>query len=305
MSTEPWSGQLHNCSDPDEPHPPLTAFELSSTSSYSPNLLLWVGGLSDVLGSAVYLSRLGSALAPVGWGVAQAGLRSAAHGWGGFSVADDAQGLAQIVRYFKEKRGKDKVVLMGFSTGCQDAIAYLHLHGLKSFPNLAGVILQAPVSDREAIQAYFPDVLPSTPRPEPGTDLAAFVPHAWSSKFWTRGGVTYKRWWSLAAKPDTDEINLDESEDFFSSDLSPQRYKNVFAPLAAPILFLLGDKDMTYPPAVRDNLPEQLERLKTALPDHKLFSPLSAVLAGAGHQVAEEAPQAILVEKVVEFVKAL
>jgi pimeloyl-ACP methyl ester carboxylesterase len=164
------------------------------------------------------------------------------------------------------------------------------------------VILQAPVSDRQIIESDYAHIIPK-PSSVP-QDLNQFVPAEWSSAFYTIAGCTWKRWLSLTWKPEEDEINLDKSEDFFSSDLSDHRLENVFEPLECPILVLLSGEDTTYPKAVKEKLPELLGRFEQAVGDER-WSPLSGILKGAGHNVEEDEPAKVLVEKVVAFVRGL
>jgi len=53
--------------------------------------------------------------------------------------------------YFRKIGKFGKIVLMGSSTGCQDVMEYLTGANAAKRPRIDGGILQAPVSDREAI----------------------------------------------------------------------------------------------------------------------------------------------------------
>ncbi|GAA6049746.1 hypothetical protein JCM3770_004438 [Rhodotorula araucariae] len=294
--TDPQPGTLHTCSTA---WPVLTAFEFSSpSSSPSAPLVVFIGGLGDSLLSTPYLPKLAKALGGLGWRLAQASISSSGRSWGGGTVGQDAQELAQITRYFAE-RGASKIVLMGSSTGCQDAVAYLHAS--RDFPELAGVVLQAPVSDREIedVQKLVNSIDRDTPAP---ADPDSFVPPAWSNLFHCKSGVTYARWRSLTVKPDTDAVDLDVSEDFFSSDLSDTRLRNVFAPVTCPLLVVLSGNDSSYPPHVKRALPALLERFRTAAP---ALSPQSTILEGAGHTLGAGTHADAFAERVVAFVAAL
>ncbi|GAA5826552.1 hypothetical protein JCM11251_002424 [Rhodosporidiobolus azoricus] len=293
----PIPGQLHLCSS----DPTLTAFEFTSPSSPSPSsdIVLFIGGLSDSFLSVPYLPRLSATLASNGWGLVQAQLRSAGHSWGACTVKEDAEQLGAIVQYFKEEQGKRRVVLMGHSTGCQDAIAYAHL--CSSLPPLDGIILQAPISDREGTEHWFPHIVPKEPRSS--YDLDAFVPRDWSSTYFTIGGVTYRRWLSLMCPPPSDKIDLLVSEDFFSSDLSDARLSSAFGAVTCPLLVFIGGND-AYPPHVKEKLPELLGRYERAT-GAKNWSPLSKIIEGASHNIAEEAQAREMADAVGQFVKGL
>ncbi|BGP40763.1 hypothetical protein JCM10450v2_004764 [Rhodotorula kratochvilovae] len=292
---DPQPGTLHTCSTS---WPVLTAFEFASSSSSPSPLVVFIGGLGDTLLSTPYLPKLAKTLDKQGWRLAQASISSSGHAWGGANVAQDAKELAQVTRYFKE-RGASKIVLMGSSTGCQDAIAYLHAS--RDFPELAGVVLQAPVSDREieAVQKLVDSIDPDAPSP---SDPLSFVPPAWSRLFHCKSGVTYARWRSLTVKPASDDIDLAVSEDFFSSDLSDTRLRNVFAPVTCPLLVVLSGNDSSYPPQVKSALPSLLERFRSAAPT---ISPQSTILNGAGHTLGDGVHADQFAERVSAFVAAL
>ncbi|PWN29748.1 DUF1749-domain-containing protein, partial [Jaminaea rosea] len=119
-----------------------------------PHSVVFIPGLTDTFGTCPYLDRLAAGVAPYGFSVVQLQLSSSLGGFGVCSLEGDAQEIARGVSWLREKRGKDKVVLMGHSTGCQDAMAYLsHPNGAAARGEKAivdGVVLQAPVSDRES-----------------------------------------------------------------------------------------------------------------------------------------------------------
>ncbi|GAA6032633.1 hypothetical protein JCM8097_004853 [Rhodosporidiobolus ruineniae] len=297
MLPEPAAGIFHVVAQ----DPTISAFEFSPSPSPLKHLVVFVGGLSDSILSVPYASRLAAGLREHGWGLAQAQLRSTGDAFGGCTVTQDAEQLGQIVDYFR-RRGVDKVVLMGHSTGCQDAIAYLHLRQPSSLPSLDGVILQAPVSDREPLEHWYPGQADLPPSLE---NMDDFIPSSQSKIYFTCGGIRARRWKSLTAKPDTDVVDIDVSEDFFSSDLSDARLANVFRPLACPLLTLLGGNDGAYPPHVKEKLPELLGRFKAACPEAKLWSEQSGIIPGGSHNLEEEEGAKVMVDRVVKFVQGL
>lgn len=103
-------GHLHHYA----PEQELTAFEHGEGQHN--DIVILINGLNGSLGLG-YSTGLAKALQEVGWSMVEVLLSSSGAGWGGCSVKQDAEELAMCVRYFKEKRGKDKVVLMGHSTG--------------------------------------------------------------------------------------------------------------------------------------------------------------------------------------------
>lgn len=143
---------------------------------------------------------------------------------------------------------------------------------------------------------------PSPLIPSPPSTEQDFIPRKLSDLWGAKAGITYRRWNSLLAKPASDEIDLDNSEDFFSSDMSEARWKNVFAPVESPLLVLLSEKDEAYPPHV--DVTKLLPMFKTALGEGR-WNDESRVVPGATHAVDGEAPRRLLFEAVTRFVQKL
>jgi pimeloyl-ACP methyl ester carboxylesterase len=160
----------------------------STTTNTSPtlqqppkNTLLFIGGMFSSFLSPSYTLTLPALLSPH-WRVCEVQLSSAGRGFGTSSLAKDVQELEAAVRFVRqtlhgtttagedEDKDEGKVVLMGHSTGCQDALSYLSLPTkssplpLSARPKIDGVILQAPVSDREAAH---PHLVPATHEEQP------------------------------------------------------------------------------------------------------------------------------------------
>ncbi|KAG9824819.1 DUF1749-domain-containing protein, partial [Aureobasidium melanogenum] len=137
------TGTLHHV-------PPVSAFEITSSSSNSSNLLLWIGGLTDTYHSVDYVYQLAKSL-PKTWSLAQTNLSSAGSGWGTSSLSQDVNEISSLVHHFRTQ-GKQKIVIMGHSTGCQDCLHYFASEDKRGDrAAVDGVVLQASVSDREAI----------------------------------------------------------------------------------------------------------------------------------------------------------
>jgi len=101
------------------------------------------------------------------WGLIQPLLRSCYNQFGFCSIFSDVEDVDHLLSFFDELYSQNekltktnggnemklkffkKVVLMGFSTGCQVALLYLR-HG-KFRQNINGVVLHGPVSDRFAL----------------------------------------------------------------------------------------------------------------------------------------------------------
>jgi hypothetical protein len=144
-------------------------FEYTGSTVRKPHSLLFVGGLGDGMATTSYMSALVYALQPTQWSLFTLNLTSSYQAWGLGHLDRDTTEIAQCIEYINEYKqakfgGGGKVVLMGHSTGSQDVLHYLYRSNphtsLSSFdkdlqhmkrPAIDGAIMQAPVSDREAI----------------------------------------------------------------------------------------------------------------------------------------------------------
>ncbi|KAG2447791.1 hypothetical protein HYH02_007248 [Chlamydomonas schloesseri] len=83
-----------------------------------------VGGLTDGLLFAPYVAPLTEALSKRGWAAVHASLQSSWTGYGTGSLDRDAGDLRLLLGHLRRQHGITGVVLMGHSTGCQDAVRY-------------------------------------------------------------------------------------------------------------------------------------------------------------------------------------
>ncbi|KAK5016716.1 siderophore biosynthesis lipase/esterase-like protein [Cryomyces antarcticus] len=230
--------------------PRLVAFEDSSVLTRGiPNTLIWIGGLSDGLFTVKYTSTLAQALPP-DWSLVRPLLSSSYNGWGTSSLKRDVKELGKLVDYLRGMRKGAVIVLMGHSTGCQDCIEYATGEGASERPPIDGIILQAPVSDREAMIHMMPDQY------RPTTELAQrwlddgkgedVLPNSATKAFFDSTPVTARRWLSLASP------NRDGDDDFFSSDLSTESLRKTFGALkrSTPLLVLFGGQDQYVPDSI-------------------------------------------------------
>jgi len=125
------------------------AFEAGFQRLEGSKALVCIGGLTDGLLSLRYLPSLATAVKRCGWRTFQPVLQSSYRGWGFGSLQDDAAGLDRLLSFLSAKRGISEVVLLGSSTGCQDAVHFLKVGTRRDL--IRGIVLQAPVSDREAL----------------------------------------------------------------------------------------------------------------------------------------------------------
>ncbi|RVD88315.1 uncharacterized protein DFL_002504 [Arthrobotrys flagrans] len=232
----------------------LTAFEfdspvLRSSDGGKPNTLLFIAGLGDNLLTVPYVSDL----VRTGWSVVQVSISSTANGWGTGTLTRDAKELALCISYFKIQLSRPKVVLLGHSTGCQDIMHYLcrlevsqQAHG-----QLDGAILQAPVSDREALCAMmgketYERSWKHAQRLIKSGRGGEIMP-AQITKEVFEAPCSAFRWYSLTSP------NMDGEDDFFSSDISEETLEGTFGgivPAETPLLVVYSGGDEFVPAAV-------------------------------------------------------
>ncbi|GME32323.1 hypothetical protein GTA08_BOTSDO01507 [Neofusicoccum parvum] len=218
--------------------PGLIAFEhkpATDTPTANPNTLIWLGGLGDGLLTVPYATRLAARL-PANWTLAQPILSSAYGGWGTSSVGRDADELARLVAHLRRARPGARVALMGHSTGCQDAVEYVCAPSAASPPSAAAtstrppldaVVLQAPVSDREAlVQALGAEACARVSAAARAMVEAGrgedVLPFELTGAVFQRTPVAARRWLSLASPEKRG------AEDFFSSDLPDEVLERTF-----------------------------------------------------------------------------
>jgi pimeloyl-ACP methyl ester carboxylesterase len=93
------------------------------------------------------VERLAEELDVEGWSLVQLVMSSSYLQFGISSLDTDAEELNMLIDSLKQTGCASQVVIAGHSTGCQDAVHYARKHPGR----LDGVILQAPVSDRECM----------------------------------------------------------------------------------------------------------------------------------------------------------
>ena len=244
--------------------PNLTAFQPctnkllpTAATTLASKVLIWIGGMSDTPLSVSYPSTIALAL-DASWSLLTVSLSSVGLGWGVGSIAHDADDIARIVAFVRARRSDARVVLMGHSTGCQDCIEYVTGRNAGvDRPPVQGIILQAPVSDRQALQstlpAHFLDNVNQRAlemcRNGSGKDC---LPQSMTGPAFGRLGLTAKRWVDVASPG---PLN-DGADDFFSSDLSDERLDSSFGkvPPSTPLLVLFSGADDSVPLTVDSGL---------------------------------------------------
>jgi triacylglycerol esterase/lipase EstA (alpha/beta hydrolase family) len=91
-----------------------------------------------------HLIPLQQRLAAKNWSLVQPFLQSGHTGCGIASLQSDVEDLDTLVDFLQEKKGFNRFILIGYSTGCQDSVAYLRSG--RSASKIAAVILQVRIS---------------------------------------------------------------------------------------------------------------------------------------------------------------
>lgn len=247
-------------------HLPAVNLTQDATDPESINTILFIGGLGDDIFSPQYVhQRVVPAIYSdgelTGWRVAEVGISSSANGWGTGSVERDAEELAKCVYYYKAIRPNGRVVIMGHSTGCQD-IFYM-MTRLVPTPPVDGIILQAPISDREALTQLPPSatlltiatslvMAPASPGHPNAPGGRTILPIELTSQvFGWHQPISANRWFSLTAPRDTMTGKPIGEEDFFSSDFSEDVIRKYtwgkLKPDKAKVLVLYSEEDEWVP----------------------------------------------------------
>ncbi|KAL7805766.1 DUF1749 domain-containing protein [Trichoderma gracile] len=337
------SGILHHYTET------LVTFEYTSSSARQPHSILFVGGLGDGLATTSYTSDLVRALQPTEWSFFTLNLTSSYQAWGLGHLDRDTDEIAQCIRYIRSyknaKYGYSKLILMGHSTGSQCVLHYLckpNPHDvvppfdpeLEHVERLAldGAIMQAPVSDREAIQWVLHHGFGGKSGEElrsvyedlqtMAKDAAVQNPTSDSMlPIWMTSQIGYpsntplscRRFLSLIS-PESPESPSDD--DVFSSDLSDEQLTKTFGMikqrglLKHKLMVLISGADQSVPDWVdKERL---LSRWRTATNQNQMPEKWdeehSGLIPDASHALSNDdqaEPRKFLVEKVLGYLSGL
>ncbi|KAH8662957.1 hypothetical protein BGZ60DRAFT_432983 [Tricladium varicosporioides] len=285
----------------------LVAFEYTPRETTTPpqNIIIFIGGLFDGLHTVSYVDSVAEAL-PSSWSIAQVLLSSSYTGWGTSSLQKDVKELSKCVSYFRAIKS-GKIVLLGHSTGCQDVMEYLTGPGYEEIASIDGGVIQAPVSDREAMLMHMdPEVYSGSCAAAqkmvengdeneilPSVEYEAFFPCP----------VTAKRWLSLASP------NHDGDDDYFSSDLKEEQLMKSFGGLPAgpPLCILFSGSDEYMAESIDKKLLGDKWISISKRGKGKIDEDHSGVVEGASHNLNGNPEEVVLklVKRVVGFVNEL
>lgn len=286
-------------------HRNLIAIEHPSRDGkYHKNTVIFIGGLGDGITTVPYVKPLADELDKSGWGVVEVLTTSSFGGWGTGSLKRDADEVEKAVEYLREKleagglENKQKIVLLGHSTGCQDIMYYL-TKGTRA--KVDGVVLQAGVSDRDATvinvgeQKWKQKVDEAQKMVDEGKGDVVLSGEFQSIMHNTP--ISAERFVALNAPRGDD--------DFFSIDLPDSDLEKSFGQVDVPLLFLMSGNDAFVD--VKVDKQKVVDRYESFMKEGK-WSKYSGVIDGASHNVGRDSKEGAVdevVQKVREFVKTI
>lgn len=292
------------------------------------------------------MSDLVRALQPTEWSLFTLNLTSSYQSWGLGHLDRDTDEIAQCLNYIKDyktsKFGNGKIVLMGHSTGSQCVVHYLsrpnpHTSTPSFDPDLEhilrmpldGAIMQAPVSDREAVQWVLSEGIGGKTGDEirpiyekmvamAKESVAKGEPHDTMLPLWmtshiypSNTAISCRRLLSLIS-PDSPQSPGED--DLFSSDLSDEQLKTTFGMINER--GLLKHKLMVLFSGADQAVPEWIDKEKLlarwrGITDHNGKYQIwdqehSGIIPGASHALSNDdqaKPREFLVEKVLGYLK--
>ncbi|KAK3998114.1 putative siderophore biosynthesis lipase [Cladorrhinum sp. PSN332] len=327
----------------------LVTFEFTSpAATKQPHSILFLGGLGDGLATTEYLSDLVRALQPKDWSIFSLTLTSSYQSWGHGHLDRDTDEIARCIQYIKEykaakygKADKNRIVLMGHSTGSQCVLHYLsrpnpHPDPAPAFdPNLAhvvrpvldGAIMQAPVSDREAVQwVVHEGFLGRSPAQLKETydalvrlarecvakdkEYDTMLPISLTCQFGyaINTSISCRRFLSLVSP---ESPSSPSEDDLFSSDLGKEQLTKSFGMvrqrglLKGRLMVLMSGADQAVPDWVDKE--QLLTRWKDVIGDD-IWHPDSGIIPNASHALSNDdqaVPRAVLVKRVLGYLAGL
>lgn len=286
----------------------LTAIEFGPQDTTPKNFLVFIGGLGDGFLTVPYMPMLAESISKQfgqEWVVVEALIRSSYLGFGTGSLNRDCFDLSMLVKFLRQKRGRadSKVILMGHSTGCQDVMQYITKF-IKERANepliaLNACILQAPVSDREAIinDSNVTEIneLLKLSKEYIEKGMGEEMLPLRSQKYTFGSPVNANRFSAL--------LSVGGADDYFSSDLSDEENIKLFGKIEVPVLFLLGERDEFVPESVeKEALLSSWKKACTPC----FWSVHSKIIPGATHKLdsgSAENSVEILLSSILDFIK--
>lgn len=262
----------------------LTAF----MSGDSDRHVIYVGGLTDTYNGANYLPPLQKSLSAIGFSLVQIFTSSSHTGFGTGSLRRDCEEIDALIVVLQRDFKSKQIVLIGYSTGCQDSILYAKIGKYGS--SISAMILQGPVSDREYMQT-----LPKWS--EYLQQAQQFIDENKSDELMPTqcplSPISAYRYHSFVARGADD--------DMFSSDLADEELSINFSHLKAPVLLCSSLADEYVPKHV--DLHALTARLASLI--SKYCTCQVAELEYADHAISDPESVGQFVDQVTSFLSQL
>ncbi|KAI5954340.1 hypothetical protein KGF54_002115 [Candida jiufengensis] len=191
---------------------------------------------------------------------------------------------------------------MGHSTGCQNSIHYLTKHllsdnsKLTENSNIDGIILQASVSDQEAISSTLDPTKYESLIQEVQNEYIAkgksndILPEKFRKTNWGVP-ITAYRFNSLFSKRGDD--------DFFSSYLTDEELGESFGKISKPLLLVYSGSDQFVPASIDKK--ELVSRFQKATPI-ELWSKYSKIIDGGSHNLGDDSENDQVIDELINAV---
>ncbi|KAI1376787.1 DUF1749-domain-containing protein [Hypoxylon crocopeplum] len=263
------------------------------------NALVFIGGLGDGPHTVPYPRAIAKRLEAepqLSYSVFEFRLTSSFSGFGFARLANDVADISALVQYLRSI-GKQRVVLLGHSTGCQDCMEYTSpSHGVAP---VEGYILQAPVSDRGAIALEMGEskldegLKVAKELIASGRGHERMLPQQISPSFHSTP-ISAERWYALGA--------TDGEDNYFDPGLPDEVVRPYWSRVDKPILILQSGSDEFVSSSVDKNV---LVKHWRTLCQPGIASELSGAIPGAGHRVEEPEAEEWLANTVVKFLQSV
>ncbi|KAL7722761.1 Hydrolase [Entamoeba marina] len=204
-------------------------------------LIILLSGLTDTLFSVEYFQQVAKELQHKYY-VCSPSLRSSGSGFGHLTIWDDIEDIEKVLQHITTTYKSTNIVIVGHSTGCQDIMILLQQQLHKKYP-IKKCVLQAPVSDRDAVEND--SEIKKFGSQQNQKELIS-TKYLYDDKYF----VSEDRFLSLIA-PGGDE-------DWFSYDIMD--YSTKFKCIDIPCLFVFGLND-EYVPLTTKSYKELIERI--------------------------------------------
>ncbi|EFX03823.1 duf1749 domain containing protein [Grosmannia clavigera kw1407] len=288
----------------DSPTRNSCSYELvTATSPTAKNAIVFIGGLTDGPHTVPSIRTIAHQLATteagkaLGYSVFELRMSSSFTAFGYKRLTDDVADLSALVKYLRGL-GREKIVFLGHSTGCQDSMEYAKFVSKGQSPAVDGFILQGPVSDREAMApAFQPGMYEKT--------LAAaekMIKEGRENEIIHLEGMP-----EMLESPHTayrlhSLIGKNGDDDYFSTDLPDERLAASWGAFNKPVLVLPSGKDEYVPQTI--DVPANIARWKTFCATG-IYSDLSGLIPGASHSVEQPDSQLWMADRVIRFLASL